>query len=159
MASGSEEPHVTFNVKSASDAKYTLTLSTATTVGDLKEKLSTEEYANLPVERIRLIYSGRVLKDPDSLDQIKIKEGHTIHLVKGAQSNARQNPANQGGSAVPSGAGSNPTNTSNVPTNIAAGTGNNPLAQLTGARYAGFHNLPGAEMFGPDGGVRIPMLP
>ena len=76
-------------------------------------------------------------------------------MVKGAESNARQDPANQGGTAPPStGTAANPA--ANVPTNIASGTGaSNPMAQLTGARYAGMHNLPGAEMFGADGGVRM----
>ncbi|EHL02181.1 putative Ubiquitin domain-containing protein DSK2 [Glarea lozoyensis 74030] len=43
-----------------------------------------------------------------------------------------------------------------VPTNMAAGTANNPLAGLTGARYAGHMALPGAEMFGADGGMGAP---
>ena len=142
-----DEAPVTFSVKSSNDAKYTLTLSLTTTVSDLKSKLSSSEYADIPPERQRLIYSGRVLKDPDTLGSYKVKEGHTIHLVKGAASNQRQNPANQGASASPVPSG--------VPTNIAAGTGNNPLAGLTGARYAGFAQLPGQEMFGPDGGVSL----
>ena len=140
-----DEAPVTFSVKSSNDAKYTLTLPTTTTVSDLKNKLATSEYADIPPDRQRLIYSGRVLKDPDTLGSYKIKEGHTIHLVKGAASNQRQSPANQGTSTSPAPSG--------VPTNIAAGTGNNPLAGLTGARYAGFAQLPGQEMFGPDGGV------
>lgn len=145
-----EESQVTFNVKAANDQKHVLTLSTATTVGDLKTKLSTPEYADISPERQRLIYSGRVLKDHDTLASVKIKDGHTIHLVKGAASNARQNPANQGTSSTTAGGGSPAPQ---VPTNIAAGTGNNPLAGLTGARYAGFHGLPGMDTFGPDGGV------
>ncbi|KAK5637223.1 hypothetical protein RRF57_012935 [Xylaria bambusicola] len=40
---------------------------------------------------------------------------------------------------------------------MAAGTANNPLAGLTGARYAGLTNLPSADMFGPDGGVSNPL--
>lgn len=40
-----------------------------------------------------------------------------------------------------------------VPTNIAAGTAHNPLADLTGARYAGQVNLPSRSLFGADGGV------
>lgn len=149
---GSSEAQITFNVKSSSDGKYVLTLPSTTTVAELKEKLSTSEYADLPASRQRLIYSGRVLKDVDALSIYKIKDGHTIHMVKGADSNQRQNPANQGGAAVPS---ANPA--SNVPSNIATGAGaNNPLAQLTGARYAGMHQLPGADMFGADGGVRTP---
>jgi len=152
-ATSTEDSQVTFNVKAANDQKHLLTLPTATTVADLKAKLSAPEYADIPAERQRLIYSGRVLKDPDTLGGVKIKDGHTIHLVKGAASNARQNPANQGTSSTTSGTG---TPTPQVPTNIAAGTGNNPLAGLTGARYAGFHGLPGMDMFGPDGGVGAP---
>ena len=160
MASSEETPdaQITFNVKSSSDSKYLLTLPLTTTVADLKSTLSTSEYADIPPERQRLIYSGRVLKDADTLATCKIKDGNTVHLVKGAESNSRQNPANQGsGSAVPQGAGAP---ASNVPSNIAAGTGaGNPMAQLTGARYAGFHGLPGADMFGADGGMGAPPNP
>ncbi|KAF2169119.1 hypothetical protein M409DRAFT_64894 [Zasmidium cellare ATCC 36951] len=148
------EQQLTFNVKSSSDAKYVVTVPTTMTVGDLKQKLSTSEYADTPPERQRLIYSGRVLKDPDTLASCKIKDGNTVHLVRSAESNQRQNPVNQGGASTPAGAGQP---ASNVPSNIAAGTGaGNPLAQLTGARYAGFHGLPGADMFGADGGMGAP---
>ena len=144
-----EEAPITFHVKSSSDAKYTVTVPLSSTVAELKEKLSSSEYADLPVERQRLIYSGRVLKDADTLSLYKIKEGNTVHLVKGAASNQRQNPANQGTST-----GSTPAAAAapSMPS-MAAGTGNNPLAGLTGARYAGFAQLPNQDMFGPDGGV------
>jgi len=151
-ATTTDDAQITFNVKAANDQKHVLTLPSTTTVADLKAKLSTSEYADVPAERQRLIYSGRVLKDPDTLASVKIKDGHTVHLVKGAASNARQNPASQGTSTT----GGSGTPTPQVPTNIAAGTGNNPLAGLTGARYAGFHGLPGMDMFGPDGGMGPP---
>ncbi|KAI9835457.1 MAG: hypothetical protein M1819_002375 [Sarea resinae] len=154
-----EEAPVTFNVKSSSDAKYVLTLPLTTTVGDLKSKLSTSEYADIPAERQRLIYSGRVLKDNDTLGNCKIKDGNTVHLVKGAASNQRQNPANQGGAASTAAPGTPSSGAAGVPTNLAAGTGNNPLAGLTGARYAGHVQLPGAGMFGPDGGMGPPPAP
>jgi ubiquilin len=138
-----EEAPITFNVKSSNDAKFTVTIPLSATVLELKEKLSTKDYADLPPERQRLIYSGRVLKDADTLATYNVKPGNTVHLVKGAASNARQNPANQG---------SAPAAATAVP-NMAAGTGNNPLAGLTGARYAGFAQLPSQNMFGPDGGA------
>jgi ubiquilin len=151
-ATSAEDPQLTFNVKAANDQKHVLTLPSATTVADLKSKLSSSEYADLPADRQRLIYSGRVLKDHDTLGGVKLKDGHTIHLVKAAASNARQNPANQGASST---AGATGAPTPQVPTNIAAGAGsNNPLAQMTGARYAGMHGLPSMDAFGPDGGVR-----
>jgi len=148
-SASAEETQLTFSVKAANDKKWVITVSASTTVADLKTKLSTSEYADTPAERQRLIYSGRVLKDHDTVGSVKIKDGHTVHLVKSAASNVRQNPANQGAAA--SSTGSTPT--PQVPSNIAAGTGNNPLAGLTGARYAGFHGLPGMDTFGPDGGV------
>ena len=147
-----EQAPITFTVKSSTDAKYTLTLPLTTLVSDLKQKLSTPENADTPAERQRLIYSGRVLKDTETLESYKIKDGHTIHLVKSAASNQqRQNTAAQPNSASAT-AGVTPA-IAGVPTNLAAGTGNNPLAGLTGARYAGFAQLPGAGLFGPDGGV------
>lgn len=154
-ASADETP-ITFNVKSSSDAKYVLTVPLSMTVSDLKTKLSGSDYADIPPDRQRLIYSGRVLKDADTLSTYKIKEGNTVHLVKGAASNQRQNPANQG-STTASGTGAQPA--TGVPTNIAAGTGRDPLAGLTGARYAGYAQMPNANMFGPDGGVSILRFP
>ncbi|WPH04967.1 Hypothetical protein R9X50_00786500 [Acrodontium crateriforme] len=146
------EQQITFTVKSSADSKYVVTVPTVMTIADLKHKLSTSEYAGLPPDRQRLIYSGRVLKDVDTVASCKIKENNTVHLVRGAESNSRQNPANQGGAAT------NPA--ANVPTNIAAGTAaNDPLAQLTGARYAGMHGLPGMDTFGADGGMGAPPNP
>jgi ubiquilin len=146
---------VTINIKSTS-TKHTLSIPLSMTVIELKNKLSSPDYVDVPAGSQRLIYSGRVLKDPDTLESHKIKDGHTIHLVKSAPSNQRQNPVIQSpseGSARDSTASSNAPRATGVPSNIAAGTGNNPLAGLTGARYAGFAQLPGAGMFGPDGGV------
>lgn len=34
-----------------------------------------------PVERIILIFSGKILKDDDSVEQHKIKNGLTVHIV------------------------------------------------------------------------------
>lgn len=150
--SGDDES-VTFHVKS-NQAKWTLTMPLSTTAIDLKNKLATSEYANVPAASQRLIYSGRVLKDDDTLLSHKVKEGNTMHLVKSAPSNQRQNPASQSTSAAA--VTPNPTpQATGVPQNIAAGTGNDPFAALTGARYAGFSQLPSADMFGADGGVSL----
>ena len=143
-----DESPVTFNIKSSADAKYVITMPLTTTVLELKQKLSGSDYADIPPDRQRLIYSGRVLKDADSLASYKIKEGNTVHLVKGAASNQKQTPATGASSTT---GGSQPA--TGVPTNLAAGTGRDPLAALTGARYAGYAQMPNANMFGPDGGV------
>lgn len=155
-AEESQETQLTFTVKAGNDKKLSVTIAASATVADLKSKLAAPDQADVQPERQRLIYSGRVLKDHDTLASYKIQDGNTVHLVKGAASNARQNPANQASGSTASGSG---TPTPQLPTNIAAGTGNNPLAALTGARYAGFHGLPGADMFGPDGGMGPPQDP
>lgn len=148
-APGTEDASVTFHVKSSGGQKYTLTLPLSTTTIDLKNKLAAEEYANVPASAQRLIYSGKVLKDHETLAQHNVKEGNTMHLVKSAASNQRQNPAAQS-SATNSSSGTAPPAAA-VPQNLASGTGNDPLAGLTGARYAGFAQLPSASMLqGPQ---------
>lgn len=137
---------ITFSVKSSNDTKYTVSLPPITPVTELKNKLA--ELSGVPADRQRLIYSGRVMKDEETLATYKIQSGHTVHMVKGAASNVTRG-ASAGGPA--SSANARPA----VPTNIAAGSGNNPLAGLTGARYAGHVQLPSADMFGPDGGVSL----
>lgn len=153
-ADDSQPESVTINIKSPG-VKHTLSIPLSITAVELKNKLSSPEYADVPAGSQRLIYSGRVLKDADTLESHKVKSGHTIHLVKSAPSNQRQNQSGQSSEnpATDPTASSNVQRPSGVPSNIAAGTGNNPLAGLTGARYAGFAQLPGAGMFGPDGGV------
>lgn len=145
------DTEVTFKVKTSSDGLHTVTISESATVLDLKTKLSGGDFENVAVDRMRLIYSGRVMKDAEPLSIYKIKNGNTVHMVKSAPSNAAQTPA------APAATGSAARAAPGVPTNMAAGTANNPLAGLTGARYAGHMGLPGAEMFGADGGVSLPL--
>lgn len=141
----------TVTIKMTGDAKHQMTVSPSMTVLQLKEKIATD--IDVSVDRQRLIFSGKVLKDNDTLETYKIKEGHSIHLVKGAAKNA-QSTANTTTSNAPSTSSSTPAANS-VPTNIEAGQGSfNPLAGLTDARYAGY-NIPMPTMdqlgFGADG--------
>jgi ubiquilin len=142
-AEGAADPQVTFKVKTSGDKTHTITMAESALVSDLKTKLAGSDYEDIPVDRQRLIYSGRVMKNEEPLSTYKIKAGNTVHMVKSAASNpAPAPPASSSTPAAPQ-----------VPTNMAAGTANNPLAGLTGARYAGLTNLPSADMFGPDGGM------
>ncbi|QUC19969.1 uncharacterized protein UV8b_04210 [Ustilaginoidea virens] len=146
VAEPSGDAQVTFKVKTSSDRNHTLTMAESATVLELKTKLAGEEFENIPIERQRLIYSGRVMKNDDTLGTYRIKNNNTIHMVKSAASNPAQTSA------------SGPTPRA-VPESISAGTNpSDPLAGLTGARYAGHQiNLPGMDMFGPDGGMGPPM--
>lgn len=143
----SAEAQITFKVKASGDKNHQITMAEAATVGELKTKLATEQYENIPVERQRLIYSGRVMKNEDTLASYKVKPGNTIHLVKSAASNPAPAPSASSSAPVPQA----------MPSNMAAGTSaNNLLAGLTGARFAGHANLPSANMFGADGGMGAP---
>ncbi|RIA92766.1 hypothetical protein C1645_763979 [Glomus cerebriforme] len=62
------------------------------TVRQLKERLTSN--TTIPADSMRLVYSGRVLKDEDMLDLYGVKEGHTIHVVRGAANRASEQAAN-----------------------------------------------------------------
>ncbi|OJT05628.1 Deubiquitination-protection protein dph1 [Trametes pubescens] len=127
-ASSSE---ISINVKGPSELKLQIAISTDKTVSELKQAIA--EKSDVPADRQRLIYSGRVLKDEDALVTYKIQSGHTIHMVKGA---ARAGPSAQ--AAAPQ----------QLPTMQSGQNPHDPLTQLNGPMgfglMAGFN--PFAEM-------------
>jgi ubiquilin len=143
-ADASSDAMLSFKVKTSGDKTHSITMVESATVLDLKNKLAGPDLENISADRQRLIYSGRVMKNDDSLKTYKIKPGNTIHMVKSAASNPAPAPSNASAPAPAA-----------VPQNMAAGVpANNILAGLTGARFAGHGiNLPGAASFGADGGV------
>lgn len=160
-ADESKDEEISFTVKSIADNKIPITVNRFISVADLKQKLA--EPSSIPADRQRLIYSGRVLKDDQTVDSYKIQNGHTVHLVKGAASTASAARGAVGGSsASTSGAGAagGSTGTGGAASppqqlpNMAAGTGMNPLS-----RFANHIPLPSADLFGPDGGMGPPPNP
>jgi ubiquilin len=139
------DAQITFKVKSSNDKTHTITMADSATVLELKTKLAGSDFEDIPPERQRLIYSGRIMKDADALSVYKIKNMNIVHMVK----SARSNPA----PAASSASTSTPTPAA-VPQNMAAGShAGDLLTGLTGARFAGHANLPNADLFGADGGV------
>ncbi|CAO3563730.1 unnamed protein product [Mortierella alpina] len=67
-------------VRASSEHKYSISTNHADSVLDLKNKIALQD--TTPPERVRLVYSGRVLKDTNTLGSYKIADGHTIHLVR-----------------------------------------------------------------------------
>ncbi|KAF9932284.1 Ubiquilin-4 [Linnemannia zychae] len=78
---------IVLTIRPSSGSTFTTAISIDSTVLQLKEKLAT---ADLPAASIRLVYSGRVLKDEDQLSVYSIKEGHTLHMVKSASNRANE---------------------------------------------------------------------
>ncbi|CAG8490197.1 229_t:CDS:2 [Acaulospora colombiana] len=82
-------PEITVTVKCSNDQKYSVTIDTSKTVLEFKNAIA--EKSNTAADKQRLIYSGRVLKDNDTLETYKITEGHTVHMVRSQASTATQN--------------------------------------------------------------------
>ena len=143
----------TITIKMTGDSKHQLQVTSDMTVIQLKEKFAKD--LDVSVDRQRLIFSGKVLKDNDTLETYKIKEGHSIHLVKGAaKSSTTGNTSSNTNNTTTTNNNNNNTTTS-VPSNLEAGQNAfDPLAGLTDARYAGY-NIPMPTMdqlgFGSDG--------
>lgn len=71
---------ISINVKGPSDLKLSVAVPEGSTVAELKG-LITQANPDFPVDRQRLIYSGRVLKDEELCSKYGLSNGHTIHLV------------------------------------------------------------------------------
>ncbi|KAL1917819.1 uncharacterized protein VTP21DRAFT_3653 [Calcarisporiella thermophila] len=78
---------VNLTIKCSNDTKYQIEIETSKTVLELKQAIA--EKSDTAVERQRLIYSGRVLKDADTLESYKIQDGHTIHMVRSGASSGQ----------------------------------------------------------------------
>jgi ubiquilin len=66
-------------------ASHTLELPEDVTVEKVKEMLATK--LNHPKDRVTLIFSGKILKDPDTVASYGIKDGLVVHMVLRAGSN------------------------------------------------------------------------
>ncbi|KAL7006822.1 hypothetical protein EMMF5_003708 [Cystobasidiomycetes sp. EMM_F5] len=120
---------IEINIRAPGDKKYAVKVSPSATVGELKAKV--QEQTEIEADRQRLIYSGRVLKDDDKVENYKIRPGDTVHLVKGASKAAPPPAAAQ------------------VPQSVATGNqiAGNPLAPLMNATNPGIGNFnPFAQM-------------
>ncbi|KAK9766685.1 hypothetical protein K7432_004074 [Basidiobolus ranarum] len=63
-----------------------------TTVLSLKEQLQSQ--SSMVPGQMRLVYAGRVLQDANLLSFYDIRDGHTIHLVRGASNKALEQASN-----------------------------------------------------------------
>jgi len=86
---------ISVHVKTPKDKK-TITIGEKSNVKDFKAKIS-PEFENAPVEQLCLIFSGKIMKDHDTLETHNIKDGMTVHLVirsgnAGANNQQQQSP-------------------------------------------------------------------
>ncbi|KJE91625.1 ubiquitin family protein [Capsaspora owczarzaki ATCC 30864] len=150
---------VTVTIKASTGSKITVTVDDPATHTILKVKQEVAPQVSLEPSQIRLIYSGRILKDEDTVASYGIKDGHSIHLVKSAA------PAAAGGAAPSSPAGAAAPAAAPAPTTPATPASNAQPAATAGARQpsaaaanainAGIFGLGGAGALGGVGGMGL----
>ncbi|KAK7116329.1 ubiquilin-1-like [Littorina saxatilis] len=69
---------MTITVKTPKE-KHDIQIDTKATVKELKDLVAAK--FGSPLEQLCLIFAGKILKDPDQLEQHGIKDGLTVHLV------------------------------------------------------------------------------
>lgn len=79
VPSESLESTIEINIKTLDSKIYTFRVNKDMPVTALKAKLV--DASGIPVERQRLIFRGRVLKDDHLLSEYQLEDGHTLHLV------------------------------------------------------------------------------
>ncbi|ORX39716.1 hypothetical protein BD324DRAFT_614704 [Kockovaella imperatae] len=153
---------IKITVKGPSELKLSIEIDPSKTVAELKEVIA--EKSDVEKDRQRLIYSGKVLKDEEQISTYKIQNGHTLHMVKGA--NKTQAAAAGGVTASPAAGGStsqsqqlprmgtglnvagNPVdNIENIPHGLG---GFNPFANMAGLNNLNDPNAMTSMMQNPD---------
>jgi len=108
------------HIKQSDGKKHTVNVSASDTVLQLKEAVAAA--GDVPVDRQRLIFAGKVLKDEDTLENYNLKNDLTVHLV-------RSNPsAKAAATSGTSAATTTSTTQAAQNTGIPAAAGANPVA-------------------------------
>ncbi|CAD6184211.1 unnamed protein product [Caenorhabditis auriculariae] len=99
MAENEEDQldNITLNAKTPTQT-YTVKVRETTTISELKDKLI-EIIPNATKEQLCVIYTGKILKDPETVTQHKIGNGHTVHIVVRSGQRAQPPPANPSAAA------------------------------------------------------------
>ncbi|KAL0095863.1 hypothetical protein J3Q64DRAFT_1708984 [Phycomyces blakesleeanus] len=142
---------ININVKTSSDGKFVIAIDTTKTVEELKKAI--EEKTEVPVERQRLIYSGRVLKDDTTLETYKIADGNTVHMVKGAQPKTT-NSSSPSGAANQNSSTQSATNTSSNTANSTTNSSSSPPPPPVGSIFG--QTAPNAVPGGIGSGMANP---
>ncbi|EPZ33205.1 Ubiquilin domain-containing protein [Rozella allomycis CSF55] len=67
-------------IKHGNEEKLEIEIDSTDTIATIKQKI--KEKANVEPQNQRIIFSGKILKDEDTVQSVKLAEGNTMHLVK-----------------------------------------------------------------------------
>ncbi|KAF0699988.1 Aste57867_9468 [Aphanomyces stellatus] len=79
MEAGMSSLPIEIRIKTLNDQTFSLHVSRSISVRDLKTEL--QGTTHVPLQRQRLIYRGKLLRDGDVLSAYNVEDGHTVHLV------------------------------------------------------------------------------
>ena len=74
-----EDDLITINIRSMDESSHSLTVPRCIPVEELRERVAA--VSDVPPERQRLIFRGKVLRAEETLDTYKVEDGHALHLV------------------------------------------------------------------------------
>lgn len=110
------------SVQASHDKKFTLEVEAEDDAIKLKEKIASN--LEISASEIRLIFAGRILKDSDTVESLKIREGNTVHMVRSGKGSATAHAS----SCTSSASSMNPQNTTaSVPAEANPAAGSTPL--------------------------------
>jgi len=120
------------------------------------KKACAEKQSAMAAEEMRLIFKGKILKDEMTLDEYKITDGMTIHLVKGKSAGGAQPSsgatASDAGASASTSAGAGAAG-AGIGLGAAGGAQPNPFAAMGGAGGFGGGNPYGGMGGGFGGGM------
>jgi ubiquilin len=93
------------NIKASTGGKYTISVEDfSETIGSFKGRLA--ELCGIPAENQRLIFKGHILKDVQTIGDLKekhgLEDGQTMHLVRGGGAGGANNSSGAQPSSTPS---------------------------------------------------------
>jgi len=132
-----EDAKIKIVVRQSSGDQFEVEIAPKATVEELK-KACAEKQTAMAAEEMRLIFKGKILKDEMTLDEYKITDGLTIHLVKGKSAGAAATDTSSAtGSTASTAAGAGGA------AGVGAAAGGNP--------FGGAGGFPGGGMGGMQG--------
>ena len=141
-------------IKTSNENKQSIQVEPTQTIAEVKGVI--QGATSIPSDQQRLIFSGRVLKDSDSVESSGIKEGNTLHVVKGAPKAAPT--GTPGTTTAPMGTATQPTGTTPATGTSSPAPGLPNLHPLLGgmnpgmfAQPTGMAQQPGMAGYPPGG--------
>ncbi|KAI8060266.1 hypothetical protein BC940DRAFT_312411 [Gongronella butleri] len=79
---------LTLKVRPSTGRLFDVSVALDATILQLKEAVGQKMEAGVPASQLKLVHSGRILKDDDTCSSANLKDGHTIHVVKSKATSA-----------------------------------------------------------------------